>query len=113
MESEDHSSSELWLDGRRIEQCLQSVVGVLTGRNIDFTDQSETARSSKLRMVSRHPTVPLLVMSLLSILRVALLVAADDVGPVDGQNRSNRSLYTQGRGVRCIREQDLLYNGGC
>lgn len=72
---------------------MRSAVGVPTGRKSDFTDQSETARSSKLRIISRHPTGPppllLLGLSLSLILMVEFLVVAVGSGPVDCQIRSN------------------------
>ena len=84
MESDDDSSAELRPDDFSFERSSRPVVGVLTGRSSDFTDQSDTARSSKLRIVSRHPTgLPLRLISLVLILRTALLVDGVGGGPVD------------------------------
>lgn len=72
------SSSELWVDVLCVEWPFGS-----DGWNSDLIDQSETARSSKLRIVSRHPVALLLLIldSILLIPRPALLFGAGGTDP--------------------------------
>lgn len=77
-ESEEDSSAELRPGNLPFERSFRPVVGVLAGRKSDFTDQSETARSNKVRIVSRHPTG---FMLLRLSLKTAVLVGADGAAP--------------------------------
>lgn len=94
-ESEEESLSELWLDDFCLGRSLRSVEGILTGRNRDLTDQSETARSSKLRVVSGQSMVLLLV-----ILEAVVLVVTVGIGPAHKKNRSVGLRSLSRRAVR-------------